>query len=92
MDPWQRQTVDYLRAVRPGALLRFVIGYLRIRGEIALAEVRGQTLSAMVRELSNGGMTGWIISRDSHGAELSMTWARPPTREQVDRSDGSELA
>ena len=66
MDPWQRQACDYVRAVRPGALLRFVIDYLRRRGE--------------------------IISRDSRGAELSMTWARPATREQVTRADESGLA
>jgi hypothetical protein len=90
MDPWEVPAGDYIRVLRPRALLRLVIDYLRLRCEIARSRVRGQATTAAAQQLISGGMVGCVISRDPDGAEFSITFDVPASRGPAARCADAE--
>jgi hypothetical protein len=73
MDVKRNLAVIWVRAVQPLRLLRQLIGYLGVRAEIALAQVRGETVATVVDHLTSAGYAGRVVSRDPNGAELSVS-------------------
>ncbi len=63
---------DYVRIPRPRSIARMLLDLMRLRADVAVRRMRGETIVAVTETLSASNRAGRVESRES-GYEWSVT-------------------